>query len=31
MLMVVVLIFATCWMPWQTYMMVGLIAPQINT
>ena len=30
MLVIVVLIFAICWFPWQAYMTLGLITPAIN-
>ena len=30
MLVNVVLIFAFCWLPWQTYMTATLISPSIN-
>jgi hypothetical protein len=30
MLVTVVLIFAFCWLPWQTYMTAMLVTPEIN-
>jgi hypothetical protein len=30
MLVIVVSIFAVCWLPWQTYLSATLISPKVN-